>query len=307
MRNFEIIKSLVGDTVTEEDLHYVDCYVQRHLGIFIPFGEGCGYAKRLQHTHPAYMIVIYFGESRDKQESNKYIEDREWDKRKAVSANIVPVSCYDRYSAFIYSPEVPHVDETPDHPYYCILIDKEYFEKEYRKYADLVPHFCGTKFLICHDILKTLNLFAFEYSKQMANSDITLEAQATIITHWLIRSVLGESCDMRAISDHYAVARAQHFIEQHYEEEITVKRLAKLGNISVSSFTRIFKKELHVTPIEYLIEIRLQQAKKLLRRKEIPITQVALRCGFNSSSHLAASFQRELHMTPSAYRKLYCE
>ena len=90
-------------------------------------------------------------------------------------------------------------------------------------------------------------------------------------------------------------------------EEITVKKLAELGHISVSSFTRIFKKELHATPVEYLIEIRLQQAKKLLRRKEISITQVALRCGFNSSSHLSASFQRVLHMTPREYRKLYCE
>lgn len=282
MRNFDRIKSLIGETVTEEDLHYVDCYVQRHLGIFIPFGDGCGYARRLWHTHPAYMIVIFFGETQG-------------------------ISSYDRYLAYLYSPEVPHMDETPENLYYCILIDKEYFEKEYRKYETAVPHFCGTRFLVCHDILKALNLFSFEYSKQMSNSDITLEAQATVITHWLIRSVLGESYDMRAISDHYAVARAQHFIEQHYAEEITVKRLAALGNISVSSFNRIFKKELHLTPIEYLIEVRLQQAKKLLRRKEIPITQVALRCGFNSSSHLAASFQRVLHMTPSEYRKVYCE
>lgn len=282
-RDFEIIKKLVGETVTEQDLHYVDCYVQQHLGIFIPFGDGCGYAKRLQHTHPAYMLVIYFGQPKDVG------------------------NCYDCYSACIYSPEVPHVDETPKNPYYCILIAKEYFEEEYCKYADAVPHFNGMQFSICHDILKTLNLFSFEYSKQMSNSDITLNAYATIITHWLIRSVLGESCDMRAISDHYAVARAQHFIEQHYAEEITVKMLAELGHISVSSFTRIFKKELHATPIEYLIEIRLQQAKKLLRRKEISITQVALRCGFNSSSHLSASFQRVLHMSPSQYRKLYCE
>ena len=282
-RNLQIIKNLIGENVTEQDLHYVDCYVQKHLGIFIPFGDGCGYAKRLNHTHPAYMIVIYFGESQGTK------------------------NCYDRYSACIYSPEVPHMDETPENPYYCIMIDKEYFEEEYCKYADMVPHFSGMQFSICHDILKTLNLFSFEYSKQMSNTDITLNAYATIITHWLIRSVLGESCDMRAISDHYAVARAQHYIEQHYAEEITVKKLAELGHISVSSFTRIFKKELHATPVEYLIEIRLQQAKKLLRRKEISITQVALRCGFNSSSHLSASFQRVLHMTPSEYRKLYCE
>lgn len=280
MRNFDIIKRLIGERVTEEDLHYVDCYVQRHLGIFIPFGEGCGYAKWLRHTHPAYRIVIFFGEPQE-------------------------ISYYDRYLAYLYSPEVPHMDASPESSYYCILIDKEYFENEYRKYETAIPHFCGTKISVCHDILKALNLFSFEYSKQMSNSEITLEAQATVITHWLIRSVLGENFDMRAISDHYAVARAQHFIEQHYAEEITVKKLAKLGNLSVSSFTRIFKNELHLTPIEYLIEVRLQQAKKLLRRKEIPITQVALRCGFNSSSHLASSFQRVLHMTPSEYRKLY--
>ena len=121
------------------------------------------------------------------------------------------------------------------------------------------------------------------------------------------RYILGENYDMRGISEHYAVARAQHFIEQHFAEEITVKKLAKLCNISVSTFTRIFKKELYMTPIEYLIEVRLQQAKKLLRRGDIPITQVALRCGFNSSSHLASSFQRVLHMTPSEYRKIYCK
>lgn len=281
MRNFEIIKSLIGDTVTEEDLRYVDCYVHRHLGIFIPFGDGCGYAKRLQHTHPAYMIVIYFGESQDAQMK--------------------------RDTAYIYSPEVPHVDDIPEHLYYCILIDKEYFEEEYRKYENVVPHFSRTEFSVCHDILKTLNLFSFEYSKQMANADITLETQVTLITHWLIRSILGENYDMRGISEHYAVARAQHFIEQHFAEEITVKKLAKLCNISVSTFTRIFKKELYMTPVEYLIEVRLQQAKKLLRRGDIPITQVALRCGFNSSSHLASSFQRVLHMTPSEYRNIYCK
>lgn len=50
---------------------------------------------------------------------------------------------------------------------------------------------------------------AFEYNKSMMNSDITLEAQATVITHWIIRSILGETLDMRAVSSDYSVARAQ--------------------------------------------------------------------------------------------------
>lgn len=71
---------------------------------------------------------------------------------------------------------------------------------------------------------------------------------------------------------------------------VLVKYLAKLGNVSESSFNRKFKKELQLTPMEYLMEVRMEQAKKLLRRKEIPITQVALRCGFGSGAHLLSVF-----------------
>lgn len=280
MKDFAWIQKLVGESVTEQDLAYVDCYVQEHFGIFIPFLEGCGYGNRPNHTHPSYMVTICF----DKEED-----------------------VYAQYHATVLSPEIPHVDDTPEHQYYCILIEKEFFESVYLTYENKVPKFQFQPFLVCHDILKTLNLFAFEYSKEMMNSDITLGAQAVILTHWLVRSILGENMDMRTISSEYAVARAQHFMEQHFGEEITVKYLAKLGNVSESSFSRKFKKELQLTPMEYLMEVRMEQAKKLLRRKAIPITQVALRCGFGSGSHLAASFQKSCHMTPSEYRKLYCK
>lgn len=280
MRDFEWIRKLIGESVKEQELSCVDCYVREHFGIFIPFQEGCGYASHPDHMHPSYLFVISF------------------DKKEDV---------YARYNATVLSPDIPHVDDFPDHQYYCILIEKEFFESVYLMYEESVPKFEFVSFQVCHDILKTLNLFAFEYSKDMMNSEITLDAQAMIITHWLVRSILGENLDMRAISSDYAVARAQHYIEQHFEEEITVKYLAGLGNLSESSFYRKFKKELHMTPIEYLIEVRIEQAKKLLRRNEIPITQVALRCGFGSGSHLATTFQKVCHMAPSEYRKCYCK
>lgn len=286
MRDFEIIKHLVGKEIQEEELAYVDCYVQPKLGIFIPFGSGCKYAKRKNHSHPSYMIVIYFSETPDNRNIGFTVKENE-------------------YLATITSPEVIHTEDMENPYYYCIMIDKEYFEHAFLQYGQEISHWEERPFTMCKDILKTLNTFVFEYSKNMQNADITLQAQATIITHWIVRSMLGENYDMRAISSNYAVARVQHFIEAHFMETITAAQLANLGNISVSSLNRIFKKETHLTPIEYVIEIRIQHAKKLLKRKEIPITQVALQCGFNSSSHLAASFQRLMNMTPSAYRKLY--
>ena len=289
MDDFEVVKSLVGETITEDDLKYVDCYVHNKMGLFISSVGACQYASRPFHTHPSYMFIIEF--SLDIVTTELSIELKET-----------------HYLASVLSPNIPHTDDEEQFKhYYCILINKEYFEEQYKMYTDEKPVFHFKQFAICHDILKTLNTFAFEYSKKMQNAEITLDAQSTIVTHWLIRSILGENYDMRAISSNYAVARAEHYIEQHFSELLTVKQLAELGNMSVSSFNRVFKRETKLTPIEYLIEIRIEKSKKLLRRKELPITEIAMRCGFGSSSHFSSSFSRLLNLSPSEYRNSYCD
>ena len=279
MKDFEWIKELIGEGVTKEALKCVDCYVRPQFGLFIPTTGTCGYAAMKNHTHPSYMVVIYFEESTEKQF---------------------------HYHAEITTPEIPHNDGTEKH-YYCLLIAKEYFESRYKMYSDHLPIFKEQSFEFCSDILKALNTFAFEYSKSMMNSDITLDAQTEIITHWLIRSIFGETLDMRAVSDDYSVARVQHYMEQHYAENITVSRLAELGYVSSSCFNRKFKKEIGMTPIDYLIEIRLKHARTLLKRKNVPITDIAMRCGFGSSAHFSSCFQARVGVTPTEYRNKFMD
>lgn len=287
MRNLEYIKKLVGETVTEEDLRYVDCYAQRHLGLFIPSIGQCQYAIMPRHVHPAYMFVLCF-------EDNEFLFKRNIE----LSEN--------HYLCAALSPNIPHEEAISSFThYYCIMIEKEYFEGQYRLYSDKQPYFNMKQFLVCHDILKTLNGFAFEYSKDMPNADITLEAQATLITHWLIRSILGENYDMRAISSNYSIARVEHYIEQHFAEPITVAQMAEMGNMSISNFIRTFKKELRITPKEYLIQTRIEKAKKMLRRNELTITEISMRCGFNSSAHFTNSFVHLTGMTPTDYKGSY--
>lgn len=285
MENFEQIKALIGEDVTEEDLKYVDCYVYQRLGLFIPSLGVCGYAARPFHTHPSYMFVLTFGDEEMPDQMEVKVNDNQ-------------------YLGTVLSPNIPHTDELQFH-YYCILVEKTYFEEQYKMYTDSLPYFEWKQFPICHDILHALNTFIFEYSKKMKNADVTLGAQETILVHWLIRSILGENYDMRSVSTNYAVARAQQYIELHYQEKITVNYLAELGNLSVSSFNRIFKKETKMTPMDYLIEIRLEKSKKLLRRKEIPMTEIAMRCGFSSSAHFSSSFKRSYEITPTEYRNQY--
>ena len=289
MHSIDKIKSLVGENVTMEDLRYVDCYVYDKIGIFIPSMGQCQYAIKPDHTHPSYMFIIYF------------------DPTTYGSVNSVDIEIPDNhYLSIALSPQIKHQDTGPDllH-YYCILIDKQYFESQYLLYASSVPQFNSLQFPLCHDILKTLNIFAFESNKEMKNSDITLTAQSTIITHWLIRSILQENYDLRSISSNYGIARAQHYIEQHLDESITVNSLAALSNMSVAHFNRVFKKEMNMTPIDYLIDIRLTRAKKLLRRYDHSITEISLKCGFNSNAHFSSTFQKKIGITPTEYRNSY--
>lgn len=271
------IKHLVGD---EEyfDITSFDCYVREKFGIFIPIFEN-DEKQSDKHKHPAYEIVINFD-----MDSNKPRH----------------------YWAEITSPDIVHNINQSMHCY-TIFIEKEYFENIFLMYAEEVSVFNGKQFEFCSDILKALNTFVFEYSKSMMNSDITLDAQTEIITHWLIRSIFGETLDMRAVSSDYSVARAQHYIEQHYMDNITVEKLAKLGYMSKTTFNRNFKKEIGITPIEYLIEVRIKMSKLMLKRKENQIIDIAIRCGFGSSAHFSSCFQKHVGITPSEYRDKYAD
>ena len=247
--------------------------------MFIPITGPCGYASKHNHTHPTYCASITFG---DITKKSKY------------------------YNAQIFSPEIPHND-IENEIYYALLFDKDFFESQFKLYADKIPVFSPKNFTICSDILKTLNTFAFEYEKNILNSDITLDSLATVITHWVIRSILGETLNMRSISSDYSVARAQQYIEHHYSEKITLETLANLSFISVSNLSRKFKKELKMTPIEYISEIRIERSKFLLRRKSIPITDIALQCGFGTSAYFSSSFIKHIGITPTKYREKYID
>ena len=110
---------------------------------------------------------------------------------------------------------------------------------------------------------------------------------------------------MSAVSSDYSVARAQHYIKQHFMEQITVSKLAELGYVSPSCLNRRFKKEVGITPIEYLIQTRIENAKKLLRRKDVPITEIVMRCGFGSSAHFSTCFHQRTNLTPTEYQEKY--
>lgn len=287
IKNFDQIKTLIGESITESHLKNVDCYVHDKFALFIQAAGFCEFAIKTNHTHPSYMIIIEFG-------TDNFL----------VTPQIELKKNY--YLASILSPDVPHEDKGVDFPnYYTIMIDKEYFESQFSMYQKEIPKFLGTQFLICHDVLKMLHLFAFESSKNMKNAEITLDSQRTLLTHWIIRSILGENYDMRSVSSNERIGRIQTYIELHCGEDLTITDLARNANMSVSNFNKIFTKEVGTSPKNYLTSVRLNKSIKLLRRNDFSVSEIAVKCGFSSLSHFSAAFRKYFLMSPSEYREKY--
>ncbi len=93
------------------------------------------------------------------------------------------------------------------------------------------------------------------------------------------------------------------YIEQNYMEEITLDVLAKQAHISIPYFSRIFRTMTHRTPIEYLTYFRIDRACYYLATTDLPVTEVAYKCGFHDCSYFARTFKKEKGITPKQYQK----
>ena len=100
-----------------------------------------------------------------------------------------------------------------------------------------------------------------------------------------------------------SVALIKHYINQNFREPITLDKLAKVGSINKYYLSHIFKYDVNISPIEYLNQVRIKEAKNLLETTSFTIAEIARFTCFSSQSFFSQAFRRETNQTPSEYRK----
>lgn len=100
----------------------------------------------------------------------------------------------------------------------------------------------------------------------------------------------------------HQLSRVLDYIDAYLAQDIKLADLAELLNISSFHFGRLFKQTTGTSPYQYLLQQRVERAKRLLKQTDHSITEIALDCGFNSHSHLSKQFRQLTGMTPKAYR-----
>jgi AraC family transcriptional regulator len=96
---------------------------------------------------------------------------------------------------------------------------------------------------------------------------------------------------------------ARELMEQRISDPLPVSDLAAATGLSTSQFSRQFRTSTGKSPHQFLLQLRLDHARRMLRTTVLPIPDVAVRCGFSHQEHLTRVMRAKLGTTPAAVRR----
>lgn len=100
------------------------------------------------------------------------------------------------------------------------------------------------------------------------------------------------------------VQKCVQYIQRNYTEKITLELLSSMSNYSALHIRRKFLSEMGMSPNEFLLSVRLTNAKKMLAETSTSIRTIALNCGFTSEAYFYTAFRSEFGITPGEYREI---
>jgi AraC family transcriptional regulator len=138
-----------------------------------------------------------------------------------------------------------------------------------------------------------------------ADSGLYAESMATALSVHLLRRYSSPSLEMKNYRG--GLSRSQlktaiAYIRDRLDHNLSLAELAASIHLSPHYFASLFKQSTGLTPYQYIIQCRIEQAKALLRQSELPLVDVARQVGFQNQSHFTRVFRQYVNVTPKVYR-----
>jgi AraC-like DNA-binding protein len=146
------------------------------------------------------------------------------------------------------------------------------------------------------NMLKTGDFAWFSTSKRPLYDD-----KLQIVGSYGFTQLLNKTSQVMSSID--AIKAPVEFVRENFHKDICVKQLAQSAFLSVSALERRFRKYLSKTPKQFINEIRLENARRLLIETKLPIVEVAYRCGFSEHSYFSRQFKILFGTLPSQLRE----
>src|ERR671932_2063558 len=133
-----------------------------------------------------------------------------------------------------------------------------------------------------------------------------LESLATLIMEYVIRKRSNISGQLKRVPDFLAIKTlktAIEYIQDNLQSELSLDGIAGTVGLSPYYFAHTFKATTGIPPYQYVLQSRIERAKKLLFDPSLSIAEIAYEAGFGNQSHMTTVFRKTLQVTPNVYRK----
>lgn len=196
------------------------------------------------------------------------------------------------------------------------LLDHRPATTHWRYFDDFAAHYPAIKLerkkfithkdrLYCTGSVNAVRDVMLHFVQQLFSSDVADEV-ARHFMHEIKRSYesLLLAADPQDSHHDELIIKIQEWLQKNYQRDISMQTLSAEFGLNVRSFNRRFRQAANQTPVEYLQEIRLNQARELLKHSNLSIAEVAFAVGYQDVSYFTGLFQRQHSVTPNAYRRL---
>ncbi len=142
-----------------------------------------------------------------------------------------------------------------------------------------------------------------EYHRQRQGYRHLISAKLRVILAELMSCYGVGEIDHAIVDRHRKLRPALLYLEEHCCQPVTLEQAARVVYLSPSRFRHLFRETMHVGFKEYLTGLRYQQAKRMLAATQLPVSEVALACGFSNLYRFYSLFRQWDNLTPAQYRQ----
>ena len=151
------------------------------------------------------------------------------------------------------------------------------------------------------DRLELNSINGGEYGWFSTSKRPLINAQGNVIGTYGITQRLDKDSEVHSHVE--AISVPVQFVRDNYQDTISIKQLADIAHLSVSALERRFKKYLGKTPNQFILEVRLESARRELIETDLPVAQVAFQSGFSEPSYFSKKFKGLFGCLPTELRE----
>lgn len=137
-------------------------------------------------------------------------------------------------------------------------------------------------------------------------SALFTQSVATLTATHLVRTYSGRQDSLPLYRGGLGPTREKRicaYIAEHLSEDLSLDELAQVVDMSPNYLIALFRESLGMTPHKYVVQQRIERARRLLARPALSLLEIAHRCGFQDQSQFTTIFRRNLGVTPGQYRR----